>query len=59
MDNNILYLPVSLGEAIDKLTILNIKYDKIQDKRREEVKIEYDMLYNCNLSCSELFIDER
>ena len=45
MDNNILYLPVSLGEAIDKLTILDIKYDKIKDNRRNEVKIEYDMLY--------------
>jgi len=43
--NNILYLPVSLGEAIDKLTILNIKYDKIKDNRRVEVKIEFDMLY--------------
>ena len=45
MNNNILYLPVSLGEAIDKLTILDIKYDKIKDNRRNEVKIEFDMLY--------------
>ena len=43
--NNILYLPVSLGEAIDKLTILDIKYDKIKDNRRNEVKIEFDLLY--------------
>jgi hypothetical protein len=43
--DNILYLPVSLGEAIDKLTILDIKYDKIKDNRRNEVKIEFDMLY--------------
>ena len=45
MNNNILFLPVSLGEAIDKLTILDIKYDKIKDNRRNEVKIEFDMLY--------------
>lgn len=45
MNNNILYLPVSLGEAIDKLTILDIKYEKIKDNRGNEVKIEFDMLY--------------
>ena len=45
MNNNILFLPVSLGDAIDKLTILDIKYDKIKDNRRNEVKIEFDMLY--------------
>lgn len=42
---NILCLPVSLGEAIDKLTILDIKYDKIKDNRRNEVKVEFDILY--------------
>ena len=45
MNSNILFLPVSLGEAIDKLTILDIKYDKIKDNRKNEVKIEFDMLY--------------
>ena len=44
--DNILFLPVSLGEAIDKLTILDIKYNKIKDNRRNEVKIEFDMLYH-------------
>jgi hypothetical protein len=39
------YLPVSLGEAIDKLSILDIKLDKITDSRRNNIKIEYDMLY--------------
>jgi hypothetical protein len=43
--SDILYLPVSIGEAIDKLTILDIKYDKIKDERKSNVKIEYDMLY--------------
>jgi len=38
-------LPVSIGEALDKLTILDIKLDKIQDSRRDNVKIEYDILY--------------
>lgn len=39
------YLPVSLGEAMDKLSILDIKLDKITDTRRDTVKIEYDMLH--------------
>jgi hypothetical protein len=42
---NLLYLPVSLGEAIDKLTILDIKCDKINDIRKNDVKKEYDILY--------------
>ena len=40
------YLPVSLGESIDKLTILDIKLQKIQDKRRIDVQREYDLLYS-------------
>ena len=43
--NNILYLPVSLGEAIDKLTILDIKCEKIIDNRKVDVQNEYDILY--------------
>ena len=42
--NDILYLPVSLGEAIDKLSILHIKYEKIMDNRKNDVKNEYDLL---------------
>ena len=38
-------LNVSLGEAMDKLTILDIKLDKIKDSRRLEVKKEYDAIY--------------
>ena len=41
----ILELPVSLGEAMDKLTILHIKCDKITDHRKIDVKKEYDILY--------------
>ena len=41
----VLNLPVSIGEALDKLTILDIKLDRIQDSRRDNVKIEYDILY--------------
>lgn len=44
MNENI-YLPVSLGEAIDKLTILDIKIDNIKDDRKLDVKVEYDLLY--------------
>lgn len=40
-----LYLPVSVGEALDKLTILDIKLNRIKDNRRNNVKIEYDILY--------------
>ncbi len=40
-----LYLPVSLGEAIDKLTILDIKYNKISDNRINDIKKEYTLLY--------------
>jgi hypothetical protein len=38
-------LPVSLGEAIDKLTILHIKLTKISDTRRNDVQKEYDVLF--------------
>jgi len=44
MSNNIC-LPVSLGEAIDKLTILDIKLNKIKDNRRLDVEREYILLY--------------
>lgn len=45
VNNEVIYLPVSLGEAIDKLTILDIKLDKIKDSRRDDVQKEYDLLY--------------
>lgn len=45
MSENILYLPVSLGEAIDKCTILHIKLEKIKDNRKLDVQIEYDLLF--------------
>jgi len=41
-----LFLPVSLGEAIDKLTILDIKLHKIKDHRKDDVQKEYDLLYD-------------
>ncbi len=43
--DELIYLPVSLGEAIDKLTILDIKLDKIKDNRKVDVQKEYDLLY--------------
>ena len=43
--DSIISLPVSLGEAIDKLTILHIKCDKITDRRKIDVQKEYDILY--------------
>jgi hypothetical protein len=44
-NNDLLYLPVSLGEAIDKITILDIKLDKIKDDRKNDVQKEYDLLF--------------
>jgi hypothetical protein len=37
-------LPVSVGEALDKLTILDIKCDKIQDERKADCIVERDTL---------------
>lgn len=37
-------LPVSLGEALDKLTILDIKIEKIQDERKADCQKEYEVL---------------
>lgn len=39
-------LPVSLGEALDKLTILDIKLEKIKDNRKLDVQKEYNILYD-------------
>ena len=39
-------LEVSLGEALDKLTILDIKCDKIKDERKIDCQKEYDLLYS-------------
>lgn len=39
-------LEVSLGEAIDKLTILDIKKQKIKDHRIKFVEKEYNILYS-------------
>jgi hypothetical protein len=41
----IITLPVSVGEAIDKLTILDIKLQKITDNRRIDVEKEYNLDY--------------
>ena len=38
-------LPVSLGEGLDKLSILDIKVDKISDARKEDCLKEYNVLY--------------
>ncbi len=42
--STIIELPVSIGEALDKLTILEIKLDKISDERRIDVQKEYDAI---------------
>ena len=40
----LILLPVSLGEAMDKLTILEIKMEKISDSRRTDCEKEYQLL---------------
>jgi hypothetical protein len=40
-----LLLPVSIGEGLDKLTILDIKREKITDSRRADCEKEYSVLY--------------
>ncbi len=42
---NVLSLPVSLGEAIDKLSILQIKCENITDARKLDVEKEYSALH--------------
>lgn len=43
---SIIYLPISIGEAIDKLTILDIKLDNIKDNRRLDIEKEYNLLHH-------------
>ena len=40
-----LLLPVSVGEGLDKLTILDIKREKIKDDRRADCEKEYSILF--------------
>jgi hypothetical protein len=39
-------LPVSIGESLDKLTILDIKVEKINDIRKDDCLKEYTILYD-------------
>ena len=39
-------IPVSLGELIDKITILNIKLKYVNDKKKDNLKNEHDLLLN-------------
>jgi hypothetical protein len=41
---SILYLPVSIGEGLDKLSILDIKLEKSNDTRRIHILNEYNLL---------------
>jgi hypothetical protein len=44
--NDIFICPVSIGELIDKLTILDIKLKYISDNRRNDVEKEFNLLYS-------------
>jgi len=46
---NIMKVEVSVGEAIDKLSILEIKYERIDDEEKKtEIKKEIDALCDCS-----------
>ena len=42
--SSIIELPVSLGEGLDKLTILDIKMKKIKNERKYNVENEFKLL---------------
>jgi len=45
-----MYAEISVGEAIDKLSILEIKYERIADENKKiEIKKEIDALQECNV----------
>ena len=50
-------IPISLGELVDKITILKIKLKFLNGHRKVNVKKEYDLL-NDVLKGSSLIIDE-
>ena len=55
-----IYVPLSEGELIDKITILEIKVEKICDKeKRETCKKEYDLLEKIAKENNILFTKER
>ena len=43
--SNTIKLDTSFGEALDKLSILEIKLENINDERKNDVQIEYDILH--------------
>jgi GNAT superfamily N-acetyltransferase len=43
--SNIIKLDTSFGEALDKLSILEIKLENINDERKNDVQNEYNILY--------------
>ena len=44
MEGNICYIPVSIGELFDKYTILQIKQNRIKDKKKLEI-VEKELFY--------------
>ena len=46
-----IYVPISIGELIDKLSILEVKKDKIKDKEKLElINKEFELLYNLSIT---------
>lgn len=44
--NDVFMCPISIGELIDKLTILDIKLKYISDNRKSDVEKEFNLLYS-------------
>jgi len=52
-----LKIDISIGEVVDKITILSIKLNKIEnDKKLKNIRKEYDLLFN-SLENSEIEVD--
>ncbi|OGQ23316.1 MAG: hypothetical protein A3I05_05100 [Deltaproteobacteria bacterium RIFCSPLOWO2_02_FULL_44_10] len=55
-----IHIPVSVGELLDKMTILEIKTERIADaKKRKNCQKEYDLLEHIAKTHGILFMAER
>ena len=51
----IIYAPISVGELLDKIVILRVKYDRLtDDSKKENVKIELELLETLRLNLPKL-----
>ena len=51
----IIYAPISVGELLDKIVILRVKFDRLTDEaKKENVKIELELLETLRLNLPNL-----